>query len=142
MGQAFVNATLSQNRWCGLLLHWFIQLYLSSSDCHTWMLHTWFIQLYLPLSDSIGSFNFICFYPALPCFSQAVDVLSTGCNTALLPKESELPCFPLIQDKTFIAGTDSTLFVFIRLHWFIQFYLSLSSVTFFLSGSGCYIDRM
>ena len=90
----------------------------------------------------LGSFNFICLYPALPCFSQTVDVISTGCNAALVPKESELPCFPLIQDKTFIAGTDSTLFVFIRLHWFIQLYFSLSSVALLLSGSGCYIDRM
>ena len=56
---------------------------------------------------SIVSFNFICLYPALPCFSEAVDVISTGCTAALVPKESELPCFPLIQDKTFIAGTVS-----------------------------------
>ena len=73
---------------------------------------------------SIGSFNFICLYPSvilqprnavclrlhtlscirIPTLSFLLQSVVV-CNAALVPKESELPCFPLIQDKTFIAGT-------------------------------------
>ena len=56
---------------------WFIQLYLSLSDCHLFL---------------VAKLSFLL---------ESVVV----CNAALVPKESELPCFPLIQDKTFIAGT-------------------------------------